>query len=128
MQPTNEAHEIFSVDIKQTKNGAHGSPTVTAYAVKRPDKQWALFAINKDPKRAVELNVQFKISGAQQLVNFVGKVETIQFSRAQYAWQANGPNGHPARSLPPAHFTREASSSYELPPYSLSVLRGRLSD
>jgi hypothetical protein len=142
MQPTNEAHEIFSVNIKQTKNGAHGlptvasaeagvtRPTVTAYAVKRPDKQWALLAINKDPKRTADLNVQFKISGAgaRQPVSFVGKVETIQFSQAQYAWHANGPNGHPTRSLPPAHFTREASSSYVLPPYSLSILRGRLSD
>jgi hypothetical protein len=130
MQPTNETHEIFPVAINETKNGAHGAtrPTVTAYAVRRPDKQWALLAINKSPKRAAQLNVQFKIPGAQQPVSFVGKVETIQFSRAQYAWHADGPNGYPTRSLPPSHLTLEASSSCDLPPYSVTVLRGRVPD
>jgi hypothetical protein len=140
MQPVSEQHEIFPVSIKETKNGAHGlpavasaevgvpRPTVTAYAVRRPDKQWALLAINKNPKRPAQLNVQFKIPGAQQPLSFVGQVQVIQFSRAQYAWRDNGPNGHPIRSLPPAQFTREASASYELPPYSLSVLRGKVAD
>jgi hypothetical protein len=130
MQPGSEQHEMFPVTINETKNGAHKvtRPTVTAYAVRRPDKLWALLAINKDPKRAAQLSVQFKIPGAQQPVSFVGKVETIQFSRAQYLWHADGPNGHPIRSLPPMQFTREASSSYELPPYSLTVVRGKVAD
>jgi hypothetical protein len=130
MQPLNEQHEIFPVTIKETINGAHRvtRPTVTAYAVRRPDKQWALLVINKDPKRAAQLNVEFNLPGAKQPLSLVGQVEVIQFSRAQYAWHANGPNGHPTRSLPPAQFTREASSSYELPPYSLTVLRGKIAD
>jgi len=130
MQPVTAYHEIFPVTINEMKNGAHGvtRPTVTAYAVRRPDKQWALLAINKNPKRAAQLNVQVKISRTQQPVNFVGNVETIQFSRAQYAWRDDGPNGHPIRSLPPVQFTREASPTYELPPYSLTILRGKLPD
>lgn len=126
MQPTNETHEIFPVTIKQ-KNSA-SSPVVTVYAILRPDKQWALLAINKHPNRAVQLNVRFDIPGTQQPVSFVGQVEMIQFSREQYAWHDDGPNGHPIRSLPPARFTREASSFYELPPYSLTVLHGTLPD
>jgi hypothetical protein len=126
MQPTNETQEIFPVTIKQ-KNAAT-SPVVTAYAIRRPDKQWALLAINKHPKRAALLNVQFNIQGARQPAGFAGQVEVIQFSREQYAWHDDGPNGHPIRSLPPARLIREASSAYELPPYSLSVLRGRLPD
>jgi len=128
MQPTNETHEIFPVTINEAKNGAHKvtRPTVTAYAVRRPDKQWALLAINKDPKRAAQLNVEFNLPGAKQPLSFVGEVQVIQFSRQQYAWRDDGPNGHPLRSLPPAQFTREASASYQLPPYSLTVLRGRL--
>src|SRR5215467_13401353 len=125
MQPVTAYHEIFPVTINEMKNGAHGvtRPALTAYAVRRPDKQWALLAINKDPKRAAQLNVQFKISPTQQPVNFVGKVETIQFSQAQYAWRDDGPKGHPIRSLPPVQFTRKASPTYELPPYSLTILR-----
>jgi hypothetical protein len=126
MQATNEMHEIFPVTTKQKKPAS--SPVVTMYAVRRPDKQWALLAINKHPNRTALLNVQFNIPGAKERVSFVGQVEVIQFSRAQYAWYADGPNGHPIRSLPPARFTREALSSYDLPPYSLTVLRGKVAD
>jgi hypothetical protein len=130
MQPVSEQHEIFPVTINETKNGAHGAtrPTVTAYVVRRPDKQWALLAINKNPKRAAQLSVKFNFPGAEQLLNFVGQVQVIQFSRQQYAWHANGPNGHPIRSLPPTHHTQEASSPCQLPPYSLTVLRGKVAD
>jgi F5/8 type C domain len=121
LQPTSEPHEIFSVTVNQGKRSA-----ITVYAVRRPDKRWALLAINKDPKRAAQLNVQFNLPSAKQPLTFVGDVDVVQFSRQQYAWHDEGPSGHPIRSLPPAQFTREASSSYELPPYSLTVLRGRL--
>ncbi len=130
MQPVNEQHEIFPVTIKETKNGAHGVTRlgVTAYAARRPDKQWALLAINKDPKRAAQLNVEFNLHGAKQPLSFIDRVEVIQFSQQQYAWRDEGPNGQPIRSLPPAQFTREAPASYELPPYSLTVLRGKVDD
>jgi hypothetical protein len=136
-QPTNEKHDIFPVTIKQIKDGVHGVPRptklkssspVTVYVVHRPDQQWALLAINKHPNRAARLNVQFNIPGTQQPVSFAGQVEVIQFSRQQYAWHDDGPNGYPIRSLPPARFTRKASSLYDLPPYSLTVLRGKVPD
>jgi hypothetical protein len=122
MQPTNEPHEIFSVTVNQGKRSA-----ITVYSVRRPDKQWALLAINKNPKRAARLEVQFKIAGANQPVTFAGQVELIRFSRQQYVWHADSSNGHPTRSLPPAYFTQEASS-YELPPYSVTVIRGKIAD
>jgi len=140
MQPVNEQHEIFPVAVDEIRNGTQGlpavasakagvtRPSVTAYAVRRPDKQWAILAINKDPKRAAQLNVEFNFPCAKQPLSFVGHVDVIQFSRQQYAWHEEGPNGHPIRSLPPAQFTREASPSYELPPYSLTILRGKVAD
>ena len=124
MQPTSEPHEMFRATAKQAK--PKSSPAVSVYAVHRPDKQWALLAINKHPNRTARLNVQFDVPGAHQPIDFVDQVEVIQFSRQQYTWHADGPNGHPIRSLPPARFTREGSSSCELPPYSLTVLRGKL--
>ena len=130
MQAGKEPHDIFPVTINKKGNSNPGIMrlAVTAYAVRRPDKQWALLLINKDPKRSAQVNVQFKIPGVQQLGSFVGKVETIQFSRAQYVWHADGPDGHPIRSLPPTYFTQDGLSSCELPPYSLSVLRGKIAD
>jgi hypothetical protein len=122
MQPGNELHEIFPVTVDPQSRKS----LVSVYAVHRPDKQWALLAINKNPRRAARLSVQFKFSGADRPVTFAGQVELIQFSSEQYAWHADGPNGHPLRSLPPKHFSREASSSYDLPPYSVTVLHGNL--
>ena len=127
MEPTNEVHDIIPVTIKQKKPTSSPS-AVTVYAVRRPDKQWALLAINKHPTRTAQLDVQFNIPDAQKPLRFMGQVEVIQFSRQQYAWQDDGPNGHPLRSLPPTRFTRESSSNYALPPYSLTVLRGKLAE
>jgi hypothetical protein len=137
MQPINETHDIFRVTMTQGKGGVYGvthatkptsSSPVTLYAVRRPDKQWALLAINKDSKRTARLNVRFNFSNGQRQVTFAGDVDVIQFSRDQYLWHDDGPNGHPTRSLPPARFTRKGSSFYELPPYSLTVLRGKIAD
>ena len=126
MQPTNETHEIFPVTI--TGQNQTSPRVITAYAARRPDKQWALLAINKDPNRTARLAVQFKLPGTQRQVSFAGDVDVIQFSREQYVWHDDGPNGYPSRSLSPARFTRKASSLYDLPPYSLIILRGRLPD
>src|SRR5262249_5756445 len=108
MQPISEQQDIFPVVVKPEKPTSPAA--VTVYAVRRPDKQWSLLAINKSPKRVAQLNAEFKIPGAKHPVSFAGQIEVIQFSPQQYAWHADGPNGHPIRSLPPAHFTREASS------------------
>jgi hypothetical protein len=126
MQPIDEPHDIFPVNIRQMKPTL--SSAVSVYAVRRPDKQWALLAINKHPNRTARLNVQFNLSGTRPQVSFAGSVNVIQFSREQYLWHDDGPNSHPIRSLPPAHFTQEASSFYDLPPYSLTILRGNLPD
>jgi F5/8 type C domain len=126
MQPTNGTYGIFPVTIKPVKPML--SAVVSVYAARRTDKQWALLAINKDPNRTARLSVQFNFSGMRRQVSFAGSVDVIQFSRDQYLWQDDGPNGHPMRSLPPVRFTQQTSSFYDLPPYSLTVLRGRLPD
>jgi hypothetical protein len=150
MQPTNETHEVFPVRVssatltsilsparerRTTKSPVRvdpknltASPVISVYSVRRPDKQWAMLAINKDPKHTARLNVQFDFSNAQRQVSFAGDVDVVQFSREQYVWHDDGPNGYPSRSLSPARSTQKASSFYELPPYSLTVLRGRVPD
>lgn len=126
MQPVNQAHEIFPVEIESADRKT--SSRVSVYAVHRPDQQWALLAVNKDPRRTARLSVRFRLPGAPSPVGFAGEVEVLQFSRAQYVWFDDGKHGHPSRSLPPAYSQREAARIYQLPPYSLSVLRGRLDD
>jgi hypothetical protein len=124
MQPANETHDIFRVIIKPSKPTL--SSVVSVYPVRQPDKKWSLLAINKHPNRTARLTVQFNIPGEQHQATFAGDVDVIQFSHDQYLWHDDGPNGHPIRSLPPARSTQKASSFYDLPPYSLTVLRGKL--
>jgi len=126
MQPIDEPHEIFPVKVQQSR--ASSSSAVSVYAVRRPDKQWALLAINKHSNRAARLSVDFNFSGARSQASFAGSLDVIRFSRDQYEWHDDGANGHPIRNLPPARFTQDASSFYEMPPYSLTILRGRLAD
>jgi hypothetical protein len=49
----------------------------------------------------------------------------IQYSTVNYEWKEDGENGHPIRNLPPFRTRRgDASGSFSLPPYSLTVIRG----
>jgi len=118
MQPVAAVHEIYPVSIDPT------DAPLTAYAVHRPDKQWALLAINKDPNRSARLAVQFRSSSSSE--KFVGEVAITQFSREQYRWQDDGENSRPMISKPPRQIQHPAAEYYELPPYSISVLRGRV--
>ena len=120
MQPTANLHEIYPVSFKQNNS----SSKVTAYAVRRPDNQWALLAINKHSKSMAEFMAGFKRSGNQPMLEFTGQVEVVQFTPQQYEWHEDGPNGYPSRSLPPVHFVQNAAKFYQLPPFSLSVIRG----
>jgi hypothetical protein len=119
LQRIAETHEVYPVTIEPDNS------SVTAYAVRRPDKQWALLVVNKDPNRSVQLSVQFTSSGAS-VDSFKGKVEIVRFSREQYRWQDDGPNGRPILRNPPSHVQRPASPYYRLPPYSVSILRGKV--
>ncbi len=112
--------QIFRVNIDPRSSSA-----VTIYAIRRPDSQWSLLAVNKNPHQAARLNVRFKFSNSQTPVGFTGKIDIVQWSDEQYKWLDDGPNGHPIRSLPPAQFQRDASELCVLPPYSLTVVRGR---
>ena len=118
MQPVAAVHEVYPVTIDST------DAPVTAYAVHRPDKQWAVLAINKDPSRSAQLAVQFRSANGTSSEAFVGEVAITQFSRQQYRWHDDGENGRPTLSSPPRQFQRPASEHYELPSYSISVLRG----
>jgi len=150
MQPSDGSHEIFPVSVsnatltsilslarerRTTKSPVRVDPqkpiastVVSVYAVRRPDKLWSLLAINKDPMRTARLSLQFSFSGTRPHATFVGSVDVIRFSRDQYEWREDGPNGHPIKSLPSTHLAQEASSAYNLPPYSLTVLRGKIPD
>jgi F5/8 type C domain len=122
--PGMKEHRVFnaSSDVKDSA----GDTLVTAYAVLRPDGQWALLLINKDYDHARQLRVVFQNGGRDS--TFAGSVTMLSFGRAQYVWHPDRKLGHADPDLPPAESKISASPStlYTLPAASINVLRGRI--
>jgi len=122
-QPGDAPHEIYPAqsNIQNEK----GEPIITAYAVRRPDNQWAVLLINKDPKQAYTVRIQIKNQATNQIEALRSTV-LYQFSSEQYVWHTDGAAGYPSRSLPPKKMmlTDREEQGIVLPPYSLSVVRG----
>lgn len=125
-QPSDLRHEVYRAS-SNVLNG-RGQALVTAYAVRRPDGQWALLLINKDRLNARPVRVRFLDVSARRLAAFGGALDLYQFSSAQYVWRADEGRGQPVRDDPPQHtsFNADSNTTFELPPYSLTVVRGRV--
>lgn len=100
---------------------AKGRPLVSAYTVQRPDGQWALMLVNRDPKAAHAASLDFK--GAR---GFAGPVEVWTYDRSRYAWKDAGQQSRPSLDLPPRRRRQAGARPVVLPPWSLTVVRGRL--
>jgi hypothetical protein len=125
---------------------------VTSYAVKRPDGNWAVMAVNRDQSNAHKVRIMFdgssseESSGAEN--SFVGPVEILTFGSRQYQW-------HPAQMRFMAHaeesgkptivptskgwadpdgpiaankLTATKDTIFDLPAASVTVIRGNISD
>lgn len=121
MQPGDKTHELYSVTTSPS------SSILSVYALHRPDGQWALLAINKDPAHVIKFHPTFAFSDLAAPMEFSGTVDCVQFSSRQYLWHDDGLNGYPLRSSLPETTRQPASTPRELPPYSVTVLRGRVS-
>lgn len=118
-------HMIYPTKVEL--HAPDGHPPVTAYAVRRPDDLWAVLLVNKDPARAQTVKLRFSGIGKGSVALLKGSCDQYQFSRAQYRWHADGNRGRPVLSCPPAHISwpAKAPTSFRLPPWSLTVLRGQ---
>ena len=118
-----QAHEVYPARLDNTISD-DPSP-LSVYAVRRPDRRWAILAINKDPERDWTIALRFAGPGSATIAPVLGPADLYQFSAAQYRWQANGERGRPSRSRPPKHtrLTDRAPVSVRLPPWSLTVVR-----
>jgi hypothetical protein len=126
LKPGDEPHEIYPAtsDVKDE----NGNELVNAYAVRRPDGLWSLMVINKDVKRAFEVNLLFHSGAERSDPKLKPPVDVIQYSTEQY--QLGGPpkNPYPTRNQPPVHKRIESvageNRGIALPPFSLTVIRG----
>jgi hypothetical protein len=104
----------------------HKRPIVAAHALQRPDGQWAVMLINKDPVNAYTVSVAF--GGPSGTHHFASPVASEVLSPAQYVWHSEGQNGYPNPDGPLAAASLQGGpgAAYTLPPASVTVLRGTL--
>ena len=97
-QPVDATHKLFKVssDVKDQR----GHTLVTAYALERPDEQWSVMLVNKDPDNDHAVQVTFADPVARHDRFFSGTVDRVVFGPAEYQWHADPvpPGGAPARA------------------------------
>jgi hypothetical protein len=125
-QPVDAVHTLYPA--KSAVKDAKGNVLVTAYAVLRPDGQYALMLINKDHASAYQLRVTFQDHASGLNHYFSGPVETVVFGKKQYYWHANGVNGYPDPDGPPetSSVAGGKGTEYTIPPASIVILRGQV--
>ena len=105
-----------------------GHELITAYAVKRPDRQWSLLIVNKDPSNAHEVNLSFEGEGKEVSKGFTGTVQMVTFGAAEYVWHPSGPTSHADPDGPPKRSAIEWKEGQKvwLPEASVTVLTGKI--
>jgi hypothetical protein len=120
-------HQLYPAAVDLQDDAKHD--LITAYAVKRPDGEWSLLIINKDPTNAHEVKIAFEDNGQETAAKLSGPVNMVTFGAAEYVWHSSGvtshadPDGPPKRSV----VAWKAGQKVLLPRASITVLTGRSS-
>jgi len=124
VQPIDAPHNQFKASSDVTD--AAGNVMVTAYAVQRPDGQWAVMLVNRDQFNDHSAKVAF--NNGKQDRHFSGQVDRITFGSNEYQWHQEGVGGHADPDGPPSRSTVAggADALYQIPKASITVLRGHV--
>ena len=123
-QPGSGEHTVFDASTDIT-DGA-GNTLVTAYAVHRPDGEWALMIVNKDQENAHTVKVSFDDANQASPGAFTGNVTVKTFGKAQYQWHPATLSADPDGPIASATITGAPGTEFELPASSVTVLRGNV--
>lgn len=118
-------HRVFRAECGL--KDAAGHVLVTAYAAQRPDGEWSLLLVNRDPSNAHNVKPAFRNKNGR-VDRFTGPVRMVTFGSQQYVWHSDGPNSHPDPDGPPAvsTVTGDEEAGVVLPKASVTVLRGKI--
>ncbi|HZV60080.1 MAG TPA: hypothetical protein VFF42_07040, partial [Candidatus Eremiobacteraceae bacterium] len=118
-------HQLFPADADIKDDAGHA--LITSYAVKRPDGEWSLLIVNKDPSNPHTVKIEF--AGEKgELSTFSGQVTMISFGSEQYVWHPDGANSHADPDGPLSRKIIKSGQDMVLPKASASVLRGKVSE
>ena len=117
-------HELYLATVDEP--GIQAKTLVTAYAVLRPDRLWALMVLNKDPSKVHRIQVRFHNDASGPESEFEGPIDLYQYSRKQYELNADKQEPYPIKDQPPEHRTLRGLTALvvQLPAYSITVIRG----
>jgi hypothetical protein len=124
VEPGAGRHEVYPARSDVVDPAGH--VLVTAYALRRPDGQWAALLVNKDQENPHAVRIVFDDAGRER--TFAGPVTLVTFGSEQYRWHPEpgggraDPDGPAARST----LTGGPQTTYTLPKASITVVRGRL--
>lgn len=121
-------HQLFPASADLYDEANHD--LITAYAVKRPDGDWSLLIINKDPSNAHDVGISFQRDSHEIPATFQGNVKIVTFGAAQYAWHFSGNTSHADPDGPPvrSELQWKEHESIHLPKASITVLSGHVHD
>jgi hypothetical protein len=121
------AHELYpaSADVRDDA----GHELITAYAVKRPDGEWSVMLVNKDPSNAHAVKIAVVQGNASSAQHFAGSISLVSFGAEQYVWHSDGPKSHAEPDGPMKRWSVQGGpdATFTLPKGSVTVIRGRLS-
>jgi hypothetical protein len=119
-------HLLYPATVDLQDDAKHD--LITAYVVKRPDGQWSMLLINKDPSNAHEMKISFEDSGKETAAHFMGTVKLATFGAAEYVWHSSGATSHADPDGPAASSVLEWKEGQEvlLPKASMTVLTGKV--
>ncbi len=121
-------HQLFPSEADLRDDAGH--ELITAYAVKRPEGEWSLMIINKDPSNPHAIKIEFGSGNGSQSDHFAGHISIVTFGAEQYLWHPAGPKSHADPDGPPVTSSLEVApgGSITLPRASVTVLTGRVTD
>ncbi len=123
VQPGSGEHKVFNASSDIT-DGANNT-LVTAYAVHRPDGEWSLLIVNKDQENPHTVHIAFD-DATQGAGNFFGPVTMKTFGKAQYQWHPSTLTADPDGPIASSSINADATTQFELPASSVTVLRGQI--
>lgn len=119
-------HELYPAAADLHDEANHD--LITAYAVKRPNGDWSLLIINKDPGNAHEVNIIFEDGGKETAARFEGLVSTVTFGAAEYVWHSSGETSHADPDGPASRgsIVWKEGQKVLLPRASVTVVTGKV--
>jgi hypothetical protein len=119
-------HQLYPASVDLTDEANY--KLITAYAVKRPDGDWSLLIVNKDPSNAHDIDVAFEDGDRTTPAEFSGTVKLVTFGAAEYVWHSAGAKSY-ADPDGPAKRTNVAwkpGQKFTVPKASITVITGNV--